>query len=109
MGVPVQAPPPEPRPQTGGWGRAESSDLRPSGLVIMLADGEFLLAGRDIDLTIADETGRRLEVVRYQEGRYIDGEWHNGRVMNGDERMSPLPADAFGMVRIRVLPAASGR
>jgi hypothetical protein len=109
MGVPVQAPAPEPRAQTAGWGRAEMSDVRPSGLVIMLADGEFLLAGKDIDLTIADDTGRRLEVVRYQEGRYVAGEWQNGRVLNGDERMTPLPTQRFGMVRIRVLPAAGGR
>ncbi len=109
MGVPVQAPAPEPRAQTAGWGRAEMSDLRPSGLVIMLADDEFLLAGKDVDLTISDESGRKLEVVRYQEGRYVDGEWQNGRVLNGDERMAPLPTERFGMVRIRVLPAAGRR
>ena len=38
-----------------------------------------------------------------EEGRFADGTWVPGRVLNGDERLFVVPADDLGMVRIRLL------
>jgi hypothetical protein len=44
-----------------------------------------------------------VELARVEEGQYVDGRWVAGRILNGDERLSVLPADRLGMVRIKLL------
>ena len=49
------------------------------------------------------DPGREAELARVEEGRYVNNEWAPGRVLNGDQRLRVVPADSFGMVKIRLL------
>jgi hypothetical protein len=105
MGIPAPAPAPERKPQYNGWGAPELTDTRPTGLVLQLGPDEFLVVGKDLEITFAakDEPGRPVELARTEEGRYVEGRWVAGRVLNGDERLNLLPPDSLGMVRIKLL------
>jgi beta-galactosidase GanA len=102
MGVPAPAEAPERKPQSGGWGAPELTDTRPCGVVVQLGSDEFLVVGKDLDITFAAKD-QPVELARVEEGRYVDGRWVAGRVLNGDERLSILPSDKLGMVRIKLL------
>jgi beta-galactosidase GanA len=105
MGIPLPANPPERVAQNRGTGMPELGDTRPAGLLMQLSRSEFLLVGRDLHIgfKLAKPPGERVEVARFEEGRYVDGQWVAGRVLNGDERLAVLPQDGYGMVRIRLL------
>jgi hypothetical protein len=105
MGIPAPAPAPERKPQHNGWGAPELTDTRPTGLVLQLGPDEFLAVGKDLEITFAakDQPDRPVELARTEEGRYVDGRWVAGRVLNGDERLNLLPPDSLGMVRIKLL------
>jgi beta-galactosidase GanA len=105
MGIPLPANPPERVAQNHGTGMPELGDTRPAGLLMQLSRSEFLLVGRDLHIgfRLAKPPGERVEVARFEEGRYVDGQWVAGRVLNGDERLAVLPQDGYGMVRIRLL------
>jgi hypothetical protein len=105
MGVPAPAPAPERKPQLNGWGAPELTDVRPTGLVLQLGADEFLVVGKDLEITFAakDRPDEAVELARAEEGRYVDGRWVAERVLNGDERLSLLPSDSLGMVRIKLL------
>jgi hypothetical protein len=105
MGIPLPANPPERVAQNRGTGMPELGDTRPAGLLMQLSRSEFLLVGRDLHIgfRLAKPPGERVEVARFEEGRYVDGQWVAGRVLNGDERLAVLPQDGYGMVRIRLL------
>lgn len=105
MGVPAPAPVPERKPQNNGWGAPELTDIRPTGLLLQLGPDEFLAVGKDLELTFAakGQPDQPIELARVEEGRYLDGRWVAGRVLNGDERLNILPSDSLGMVRIKLL------
>lgn len=102
MGIPAPAEAPERKPQNGGWGVPELTDTRPCGLVLQLGPDEFLVVGKDLDITFAAKN-QLVELARVEEGNYVDGRWVAGRVLNGDERLSILQPDRLGMVRIKLL------
>ncbi|MEY4762988.1 MAG: hypothetical protein RLZZ200_2844 [Pseudomonadota bacterium] len=83
-------------------GGAAPGDQRPFGMIIQESSDSFLLVGQDL---LVDFThGRdRLEVDSVEEGEFAAGVWVRGRVLNGDERLMPLPPDRIGVVRIRLL------
>ena len=105
MGIPVPADAPQRKPQNLGWGAPELTDTRPSGMILQLGPDEFLAVGKDLDISFAakDQPGRPVELARVEEGRYVDGRWVAARILNGDERLSILPSDELGMVRIKLL------
>jgi hypothetical protein len=105
IGVSLPADAPERRPQTNGSHGVELTDTRPSGLAVRLGADEFLIVGRDLDVSFAARATPEVsaEFATIEEGRYADGRWVAGRTINGDERLSILPADRFGMVRIRLI------
>jgi hypothetical protein len=102
MGIPAPAEAPERKPQNAGWGVPELTDTRPCGLVLQLGPDEFLVVGKDLDITFAAKD-QPVELARVEEGHYVDGRWVAGRILNGEERLSILPADRLGMVRIKLL------
>ena len=102
----VQAPPPPPplpSETEGLTSRPIPGDSRPFGLVIDEGGNTFLLIGKGFtaDFSIGS---RVVEVDRVEEGQFSKEGWKTGRILNGDERLSIIPRDHIGMVRIRLLP-----
>ena len=66
-----------------------ANPLGPEGGVIIarLGPNEYLLTGRmtRIDFTPKPETGKHMQFVRIEEGRYVDGKWVLHHVWNGDQ------------------------
>jgi hypothetical protein len=107
-GVGAPPPPPAPPSETEGSPHGPSpADQRPFGLVIAEAEDQFLLAGQGVGLDFS-RNGALVEVDSVEEGRFADGRWVPGRVLNGDERLFILPFDGLGVVRIRLLSISSG-
>ena len=81
-----------------------SDDLltRPLALVVAEADDTFLVIGEGVTLDFFAGDAI-VEIDSVVEGRFIDGEWMPGRVLNGDERLQLLPVESVGAVRIRLL------
>ncbi len=102
-------PPPQPLPSEteGPSSRPFPGDGRPFGLVIYEGNDTFLLLGKGFTADFS-KNAQLAEVDRVEEGRFGDDGWKTTRVLNGDERLSILPADRLGMVRIRLLPSDAG-
>ena len=104
LDVGVELPPaPEPPDETDGAGHGPTpGDSRPCGLVAGLPDGSFLVIGQGAIVDFAAE-GAELEIDSVRELRLADGRWEDGRILNGDERLTILPRDRIGGARVRVL------
>jgi hypothetical protein len=65
----------------------EASGLPGRGLIVMLGEGDFLLAGAGLDLSVEPRSGvpGQTEFLRIEEGSYEGGGWVPGRWLNGDE------------------------
>jgi hypothetical protein len=103
-------PPPGPMPsETEGSGvRPAPGDPRPFGLVIDEGHDTFLLVGKGF--TADFSVGSRLaEVDRVEEGDFDVNGWKSGRVLNGDERLSIVPGDHIGVVRVSLLPSEAAQ
>jgi beta-galactosidase GanA len=74
-------------------------------LVIQLGRDEFLMAGSGVTFTFATD-GAIAGLESVWEGRYDDGRWTPGRLLNGDEthqgRHLRLPPDRFGVQRVKL-------
>ena len=105
----LQAPPqspPLPSETEGPSSRPIPGDARAFGLIIAEGANRFLMLGKGF--TADFEVGSRIaEIDHVEEGTYQDGGWKVGRILNGDERLSIIPIDQIGMVRIRLLPPGS--
>jgi beta-galactosidase GanA len=78
-------------------------------LVIQLGPDEYLVAGQGVTVTFALADGRgRAGIESIWEGRYVEGNWVPGRLLNGDEshqgRHLRLPPGRFGIQRVRLYP-----
>jgi len=91
------------------WGATTDAEVdKRGGLVIQLADDEFLVAGRGIIVTFQDASGAGEQVgfEKLVEGTYDDGRWRENRWLNGDEshqgRHVRLEGDAFTIQRVKL-------
>ncbi len=105
LDVGLQAPPepgPLPSETEGPSTRPTPGDGRAFGLIIDEGNDSFLLLGKGFtaDFRVG---GQIAEVDRVEEGRFLGSVWRRGRVLNGDERLSIIPGDRIGMVRIKLL------
>jgi hypothetical protein len=98
--LPPSAPPPA--ETIDGAHIAAPHDTRPFALVVAEADDTFLVIGEGVTLDFFAGDAI-VEIDSVVEGRFIDGEWMPGRVLNGDERLQLLPVESVGAVRIRLL------
>lgn len=106
LDVGLQAPPTSPSlpSETDGPGtRPAPGDARPFGFIIDEGNGSFLLVGRGFTPDFSVD-GKLTEIDRTEEGRFDNNIWKPGRVINGDERLTIIPMDCIGMVRVRLLP-----
>ncbi len=85
--------------------RAEQDVAAHGGLIVQLGPEEYLVAGKGLTVTFSAEQGI-VGIEQIREGRYADGRWKPGRVLNGDQnhqgRHLRLPPDAFGIQRVRL-------
>lgn len=67
------------------------------GFLIQLSDWEFVIVGSRIRVGIEAKEGSRkvAEIERKEEGRYVDGVWKRGRILNGDEASSDTTIGAM--------------
>lgn len=78
------------------------------GLIVALASNEFIIAGTGLTVTFAPHTpGDPIAgLLSVEEGHFEDGRWVGDRRLNGDQthqgRHVRLPADAFGVQRVRL-------
>ncbi|KQQ45117.1 beta-galactosidase [Duganella sp. Leaf126] len=91
------------------WAKSSSRELEAcGGLVIQLADDEFLIAGKGLTVSFKDATGAgdSVGLERVTEGTYDDGQWIPGRWLNGDEthqgRQVMLGTGGFTMQRVKL-------
>ena len=76
------------------------------GLIIALDDDTFIVAGTGLTVTFAARgPGDPIAgIERIEEGRFVDGAWRAGRVLNGDQshqgRHLRLPPGEFGIQRV---------
>ena len=102
-GVPAPPPlPPAPSETAGAGIPPQPADQRPFGLIIAEGRDEFLLVGQGLTVNFRHPEGR-VELDHAEEGRFVNGTWHPGRALNGDERLFLIPSDEIGAVRIRLL------
>ena len=91
------------------WGPTTDAEVdKRGGLVIQLAEDEFLVAGRGIIVTFQDASGAGEQVgfEKLTEGTFDKGRWQEGRWLNGDEshqgRHVRLEGDAFTIQRVKL-------
>jgi len=79
---------------TPDYSRKNNPDITGYGMVIQTGDDEFIIAGNGFDLHFksADENRPTAEVLIKEEGRFIDGKWVGGRILNGDSFALKFPA-----------------
>ncbi|HVJ03836.1 MAG TPA: DUF5597 domain-containing protein, partial [Sphingomonas sp.] len=77
------------------------------GMILWLGGEDYLVAGSGITVTVEPADGKgRAGLDRVEEGRFVDGKWVPGRLLNGDQthqgRHVRLPPDAMGAQRVRL-------
>jgi beta-galactosidase GanA len=78
------------------------------GLIIRTGPEDYLVAGEGLVVTVApaDPAAGSAGIDRDEQGRYIDGSWHEDRRLNGDEthqgRHIRLPPGAPSLQRVRL-------
>ncbi|WP_025560689.1 DUF5597 domain-containing protein [Sphingomonas sp. UNC305MFCol5.2] len=77
------------------------------GMILWLGGEDYLIAGTGITVTVEPADGKgRAGLDRVEEGRFVDGKWVSGRVLNGDQthqgRHVRLPPDTQGVQRVRL-------
>lgn len=77
------------------------------GMILWLGGEDYLVAGTGITVTVEPADGKgRAGLDRVEEGRFVDGKWVSGRVLNGDQthqgRHVRLPPDTQGVQRVRL-------
>ncbi|NQX03426.1 DUF5597 domain-containing protein [Rathayibacter sp. VKM Ac-2856] len=83
------------------------ADARAFGIVLQTGPLEYLAVGQQTMIDFSRD-GVEVEIDSLRELRLEDGEWVEGRILNGDERLMILGAHGVTAVRVRLLeiPAA---
>ncbi|MBT2654770.1 DUF5597 domain-containing protein [Bacillus sp. ISL-18] len=74
------------------------------GLIIELSENEFVVIGTMTKVQFFSKPGKKthVELLRFEEGEFVNGEWNAGRVLNGDEKMMIQLKDMPSAYRIQV-------
>ncbi|MEO7383990.1 MAG: DUF5597 domain-containing protein [Novosphingobium sp.] len=106
LDVGLQAPPPPPplpSETEGPLARPAPGDGRAFGIIIAEGNDTFLIVGKGF--TADFSKGSVLaELDRVEEGRITAEGWKSRRSLNGDERLSIIPTDHVGTIRVRLMP-----
>ena len=87
--------------------RAQQRIDEHGGLILQTGPEDFLVAGEGITVTVAPADGRGgAGIDSAREGRFEQGAWHSGRLLNGDEthegRQIRLPPAGPSLQRVRL-------
>jgi hypothetical protein len=102
-------------PQSDGAEPPGTPSLQGRALVAQLGPLEFLVTGFDVSVSFrlsADELQKpapqQIEILRAEEGEYVDGQWHSIRILNGDQTDRGLnfrsPAPPLVRIKLHTLP-----
>ncbi|GGG80776.1 GH35 family beta-galactosidase [Edaphobacter dinghuensis] len=102
-------------PQRDGEAPPGTADDHGRAIVAQLGPSEFLVTGFDasVSFKVADVPGaaaknEQLEILRADEGQYVDGTWQTSRIWNGDQTDRGLnfrgPKQSVIRIRLHVLP-----
>lgn len=87
---------------------AQAANTLSGGLVIATAPDEFLFAGTGIVAMFSQRAtaGVQVGLESVEVGRFVDGQWHHVRWLNGDEtnqgRQMRIPPGEFEIQRVRL-------
>ncbi|MDF2993010.1 MAG: glycoside hydrolase [Microbacterium sp.] len=84
----------------------EAAVLTGYGLIVHVADDEFLVLARGASVRFS-RSDAVVELDTLTEGEYVGGRWVPGRILNGDERYFMFPKDDLRIVRIELLRRAA--
>jgi hypothetical protein len=88
--------------------RVEGETPRFGGMIIMVAEDEFYVAGSGVVITFqsASDDGMTAGIASIDEGAFVKGKWIAGRRMNGDEdhqgRHLHLPGSEYGIQKVKL-------
>lgn len=76
------------------------------GLVVELGDYEYAVLAVNCNVTCMprEERCENLDLIRKEEGRFADGVWTRGRILNGDEQYDNNFGATPKMLRVKVAP-----
>jgi hypothetical protein len=98
-------------PQPDGTYPPGTPNLQGRAIVAQLGPLDFLVTGFDVSVSftlpaaeLAKEPNQQLEILRAEEGEYVDGVWKASRILNGDQTDRGLNFRGGGptLVRIRL-------
>lgn len=76
------------------------------GFVIDLGNYEYLISAINCTFDFQAEPGILLDTLTKEEGRYENGRWLRGRILNGDERYHHVIGNEVVLYRFKLLPMA---
>ena len=88
--------------------KTEGENPRYGGMIIMISQNEYYVAGRGMVLTFrsASNDGKLVGIGSDDEGKFIDGKWVPGLRLNGDQthqgRHIDLPGNTFSIQKVRL-------
>jgi len=88
--------------------RTEEENPRFGGMIIMVSQDEFYIAGRGLIVTFETSANDNsiIGIGSMDEGKFIDGKWVPGLRMNGDQthqgRHMDLPGNIFSIQKVRL-------
>lgn len=91
------------------WVPREDQNIKShGGLIIQTGEEEFFVTGSGVTITFETQSSDEAEagIARIEEGRFVNGEWQRGRVLNGDQshqgRHLRLPPGDFGIQKLEL-------
>ncbi len=75
-----------------------------AGIVLETGPNEFILMGMMCSFTFMPKAGENMkaELLRMEEGTFVQGQWSAGRILNGDEKMSIKCGDLLQCYRLKL-------
>jgi hypothetical protein len=73
-------------------------------MIFELSENEFVVIGTMIKVQFFSKPGKNthVDLLRFEEGEFVNGEWKAGRVLNGDEKMMIQLKDMPSTFKIQV-------
>jgi beta-galactosidase GanA len=94
---------------TLGWSPQAKEDTWPltGGIIIAISKDEFYVGGTGLVIQFTSRDPKlRAGIERVDEGTFVNGSWHPGRRLNGDEdhqgRHLRIPTGEYGIQRIKL-------
>jgi hypothetical protein len=83
--------------------RSQHLPLKGNGVVlcVQISPEEYFLLACQCDLSLSAGDAKHLDILAMEEGSFIDGVWHRGRRLNGDE-VATLTVESPKLMRLKI-------